>query len=145
MKFIFIAALLLVVFVLFRRLGREQSVGTNPMRAWEQRPPLPFDDFYAQYYSTSGMDKGIVRSALQQVAQLIGAPSEGLRPEDRLDELKPGALDRTLGMMRRLSQSPLVPESVREKLNEVDWNIVTVDDYIRKLGHLGEHLHAGGN
>jgi len=145
MKLILIIALVLIVFTFFRRLSREQTVGTEPMAPWEQRPPLQFEDFYTQYYSRSGLDRSTVQAALKQVAQLLHAPAELLRPEDRLNDIKPGALDSTLGMMRKLSQSSIVPDSIREKLAQVDWNVSTVDDYIRKLGILIEHIHGGKN
>ncbi len=144
MKIIFILALVLIVFVVFRRMNRDVVLTVEPPKLWEQRPPLAFDDFYAQHYADSGLSKEVVQAGLEQLSRLLKVPAEQLRPDDRLEDLNPGAIEKAEKWIETLSNAPLIGPAIKEKLASLDLNIVTVDDYIRKLAHLGEQLQGEG-
>lgn len=133
MKWILIAGVLLVVFALFRRMGRESKVAF-----WEQRPGIPFDEFYQLYYANSGLDKEPVRMALHMVARATEVPADKLRPEDRMDELKPGALNMVLAILQRVDSTGVLERAGMP--HPTSWKADTVDALIRLFAPYCEHI-----
>ncbi|HWR36573.1 MAG TPA: hypothetical protein VN622_11955 [Clostridia bacterium] len=144
MKWIVLGVVLFIVFAIFRRMSQESRlVNTGVMTIWQQRAPMAFEDFYAHFYARSGIPAEDVRKILQMIAQGTGVPEDRLRPEDRLEDLKPGALRMQLGLMKRL----LMNEQIRREMKieaPQDWKVDTVHEVITTLGPYGHHAHTAG-
>lgn len=95
------------------------------------REYLPFDVFYDNFYSGSGLDRESVEKAVRTASETLRLPAGLLRPSDRFDvEYKPPAgyemddeiaeLDFDLEAVNRKRGSPLQAEQLD-----------TLDDYIR--------------
>src|SRR3954471_16338129 len=124
MKIVFVLALVLIVFAMFRRMNRDVVLTVAAPKLWEQRPPLAFDEFYA-HFAESGLTKQVVQANLEQLSWLMKVPAAQLRPEDRLEDLNPGALEKARKFIERLANAPLIGEPIRQQLATVDLNIVT--------------------
>jgi hypothetical protein len=129
MKWLLIGVVLVVVFAIFRRMNRETT--TTTLTFWQTRPELSFDEFYSQYYSSSGLDRELVRNALQMVAHATHVPATRLRPEDRIDDLKPGALNTAVALLQRIEAAGVF-DTVGLP-HPKDWNVDTVDAVIKFL------------
>lgn len=135
MKWFAIAVILVVVFAIFRRMNRETII---PF--WQQRPEMPFEDFYSQFYGNSGLERDGVHMILNMIARATRVPETRILPNDRVDDLKPGVVESSLAMLRRVLDSDIVKGlGIAHPTN---WNVETVDDVIRLLVPYYEHIHV---
>ena len=51
-------------------------------RDCKTRQPLSLDDFYVQFYASSGIEKGTIGSLIEECTKLYGVKRELIRPED---------------------------------------------------------------
>ncbi len=165
MKWIFLGAIAVVIWLVFRRLGREQrimpegswaaptpapSASAQPagFDKWSGRPSLTFDDFYNQYYATAGVDREHVRSMLQFIGKAGGVPPDKIRPEDRIDEFPKPNLARTVGFIKTLLSGPIARLNPDAAAKLAAIQVETVDDIMRNLDMhkdiLSKHLNHEG-
>ena len=135
MKWLIIGVVFIVVFAIFRRMNREKTV-----TFWQQRPEMPFEDFYSQFYGSSGLERNEVHTILNMIARATRVPESRILPSDRVDDLKPGVLESSLAMLRRVLDSEFAKSLGLPQ--PPNWNAETVDDVIRLLAPYYEHIHV---
>ena len=148
MKVVLLVVFAVVLFLIFRRLNREQRVtpeqswGTQPssptpiaagLDKWSGRAAMSFDDFYSQYYASASIDREHVRKMLDFVSKAGGVPADRIRPEDRIDEFPRKNLARTVGFIEKLVTGPLARLSKGPAPDPASFHLVTVDDIMRHL------------
>jgi hypothetical protein len=135
MKWFVIGVILVIIFAIFRRMNRETVVAF-----WQQRPEMPFEDFYSQFYSSSGLDRDGVHMILNMIARATRVPETRILPSDRVDDLKPGVVESSLARLRRVLDSDFVRGlGIPHPTN---WKADTVDDVIRLLAPYYKHIHV---
>jgi hypothetical protein len=135
MKWLVMGLLLIIVFALFRRMNRETTVAF-----WQQRPEMPFEDFYSQFYASSGLERDGVHMVLGMIARATRVPETRILPSDRVNDLKPGVVESSLAMLRRVVESDLVKRlGIPQPEN---WKAETVDDVIRLVTPYYEHIQV---
>ncbi len=137
MKWLVLAAVLIIIFIIQRRI-RTESAPIGPVAYWLQRPDMSFEEFYSQYYASSGLDRDFVRNALEMVAHATAVPATKLRPEDRIDDLKPGALHTALSLLQRIDSTGLLEKAGLP--HPQNWQVETVDGVIKFLTPYYEHM-----
>ncbi|MCG6553643.1 MAG: hypothetical protein L7F77_15065, partial [Candidatus Magnetominusculus sp. LBB02] len=70
-----------------------QYVDSSPRRRFRDRAELSPDEFYQQYYESSGLPKDLVIETLNLISTEISIPATLLRPTDIFAELDISALD----------------------------------------------------
>jgi hypothetical protein len=135
MKWIVIGIVLVMLFAVFRRMNRDTVVAF-----WQQRPEMPFEEFYSQFYGTSGLERDEVRMVLNMIARATRVPESRILPSDRVDDLKPGVLESSLAMLQRVLDSDFAKSLGLP--HPASWNAETVDDVIRLLAPYYEHIHV---
>jgi hypothetical protein len=146
MKWIVLAALAFIVFLIFRRINREQSAaqypsassgplptGTQTQTEFSLRAPLPFDDFYRQYYAKENIDREFVQKILLFVAHAGGVSAEQLRPEDRLHDLPKRGAYLGMKMVEKLVGGALQNRAHEQGVTVPELHLDTVDSLIRSL------------
>lgn len=152
MKWVVVALVVLIVVAIIRRISRENTINVSAggfdapplpsagmMKMWEQRGPLAFEDFYAQYYSNSGIPAEDVQKVMKMIATATGVPEDRIRPDDRLEDLKPGALRVQLALLKRVLAKVQEEDATKPP---PQWRQDTVDDVIRTLGPYGHYAHS---
>ena len=147
MKWIVLIVVAIVVFLIFRRINREQTVVSYPtdpnqptptpspiQTEFALRTPMAFDDFYRRYYAADNIDREFVRRVLIYVSKVGGVTAEQLRPEDRLDTMPNKSAFRSLKFVERFvgGLSGRLAADQGRPAQEV--HLDTVDDLIRSLG-----------
>ncbi len=150
MKWIFLAVIALVLFLVFRRMNREQRItqestfalptpapgaGTG-MDIWSQRAPMAFDDFYKRYYASAKLDREYVQKMLEFVSKTGGVPADKIRPEDRIDQFPKKNLARMVVFFEKMVSGPLGRLAQQQGIDPSSLHLETVDDIIR---HLEQH------
>jgi hypothetical protein len=135
MRWFVFGLILVVIFALFRRMNRDTRVAF-----WQQRPEMPFEDFYSQFYGTSGLERNEVHMILDMIARATRVPENRILPTDRVDDLKPGVIESSLAMLRRVLDSEFAKSLGLPQ--PASWNAETVDDVIRLLAPYYEHIHV---
>ncbi|MBF0459681.1 MAG: hypothetical protein HQK99_17480 [Nitrospirae bacterium] len=120
---------MLVLFVILTAIFNEDGDKARRKR-FLGRDELSPDEFYRQYYDTSGLPKDQVLEILNNIADELCIPATLLRPTDRFtEELKaePGwEFDDGLGILE-LELDALL----RKKGMTLMTNIINIDEYIR--------------
>ena len=162
MKWIFLIAVLAIVFVILRRMseqrittGAQDTFSPPPMPPdglpdqWSTRAPMPFDDFYSRYYAEAGLDREYVKKTLDYIAKSGGVAATQIRPEDRLDQFPKKGLQRGLHIVEMVLSSSLGKIAEQQGIPIRHTHFETVDDVIRGLephkeaiaGHLTHEDH----
>lgn len=157
MKWIFLAVFALVVFLLFRRMNREQRLTPDSapalqpgpgMDLWAQRSPMGFDDFYNRYYAASKLDRYYVQKTLQFIAANGGVSADRVRPEDRIEDFPKKNLAKMAGFAEKVLAGPVGTMAQQHGLDVSKVQLKTVDDIMRQFeayGPLvGEEASADG-
>jgi hypothetical protein len=162
MKWIFLAVIAFVLFVVFRRLNRDQRItpessfafptaapSAGPgMDIWSQRAPMAFDDFYNRYYASAKLDREYVRKTLEFVSKSGGVPADRIRPEDRIDQFPKKNLGRMVRFVEKMLSGPLGRAAQQQGFDPSTFHLETVDDIIRHLeqhqGTVAGHLQEQG-
>ncbi len=141
MKWVIILGTIIVVVIV--AIIRRKMLERNPPPAppvWDSRDPMPFEEFYAQFYTNSGLSEAIVFKLLEFVAMSSGVDYRLIRPEDLLDAFPKGSLKKHVlefaEIMVKATQNAQIPN----RGLYFDPNIQTVDDFIRKLGPLATRV-----
>ncbi len=146
MKWIVVAALAFIVFLIFRRINREQTVvqypstttgpqllATPSQTEFSLRVPMPFDDFYRQYYANDNIDREFVQKILLYVAHAGGVAAEQLRPEDRLHDLPKRGAYLGMKMVEKLMGGALQNRAHEQGVTVPELHLDTLDSLIRSL------------
>ncbi len=161
MKWIILAVIAFVLFLVFRRMNREQRITTESsfafptatplpgpgMDLWSQRAPMEFEDFYNRYYAAANLDRDYVRKTLEFIAGNGGVPADRIRPEDRIDEFPKKNLARMVGFAQKMLGGALGKIAEQQGLHVSRLQLDTVDDIIRQFeaqGHLPAHDDGEG-
>lgn len=152
MLWVMLAVGAILLFWFLRHLGREQSTISYPSEPsppiatpvaepiFALRSPLPFDDFYNQYYASDKIDRSFVRQVLELVSRIGGVPAEQLRPEDRLDQLPKHTLYRGVQFVEQMLDAGIRKRAMEQGIPPVEFRLETIDDLIRQLEP--HHLEA---
>jgi hypothetical protein len=145
MKWIVIAALAFIVFLIFRRINREQNAVQYPSTSeptptpaptqteFSLRAPMSFDDFYRQYYANDNIDREFVQKILLYVAHAGGVAAEQLRPEDRLHDLPKRGAYLGMKMVEKFVGGALQNRAHEQGVTVPELHLDTVDSLIRSL------------
>jgi hypothetical protein len=145
MKWIVIAALAFIVFLIFRRINREQNAVQYPTTSeptaspastqteYSLRAPMSFDDFYRQYYANDNIDREFVQKILLYVSHAGGVPAEQLRPEDRLHDLPKRGAYLGMKMVEKFVGGALQNRAHEQGVTVPELHLDTVDSLIRSL------------
>lgn len=146
MKWIVLAAFAFAVFLIFRRINREQrsvSYPSDPAQPiataaptqteFSLRAPMSFDDFYKQYYAKDNLDREFVEKILAYVAHAGGVPPEQLRPEDRLQDLPKRSAYFGMKMVEKFVGGALQNRAHEQGISVPELHLDTVDSLIRSL------------
>jgi len=141
MKWVIILGTILVIVVaaIIRRKMLERKPPPAPP-VWNSREVMQFENFYAQFYTNSGLSEAVVFKLLEFVSLSSGVEYKLIRPEDPLDGFPKGSLKKHVlefaEIMVKATQNAQVPN----RGLYFDPNIETVDDFIRKLGPLATRV-----
>lgn len=137
MKWVIILGTILVVVVaaIIRRKMLEGRPPSAPP-VWGSREPMQFEDFYAQFYSDSGLSEAVVFKLLEFVSLSSGVAYKLIRPEDSVDAFPKGSLKKNVLEFAEIMVKATRTAQVPNQGFYFDPNIETVDDFIRKLGPL---------
>ena len=145
MKWIVIAALAFIVFLIFRRINREQNAVQYPAASeptpspvptqteFSLRAPMSFDEFYRQYYANDKIDREFVQKILRYVSHAGGVPAEQLRPEDRLHDLPKRGAYLGMKMVEKFVGGALQNRAHEQGVTVPELHLDTVDSLIRSL------------
>jgi hypothetical protein len=146
MKWIVLAAFALVLFLIFRRINREQNAVPYPsdpsqptptaaptQTEFAMRAPMSFDDFYNHYYASENIDREFVQRILVYVSRAGGVPAEQLRPEDRLDALPKHTAYFGMKMVEKMVGRALTLGAVDPASPVPEVHLDTIDSLIRQL------------
>jgi hypothetical protein len=146
MKWIVLAVGAVVLYLIFRRINREQSsvsypadlVQSNPatMSApaeFAGRASMTFDEFYNRYYAAENIDRSFVHKILEYVSKSGGVPAELLRPEDRLDSLPKKTTYRGMLFVQKIIATGVRPMAQQQGIALPEIRLETLDDLIRQL------------
>lgn len=146
MKWIILIVAAIFVFLIFRRINREQNVVSYPtdpnqptptasptQTEFALRTPMSFDDFYRRYYAADNIDREFVRRVLAYVSKVGGVTPEQLRPEDRLDSMPNRSAFRSLKLVERFVGGMSGRVAAEQGLPPQRLHLDTVDDLIRSL------------
>lgn len=146
MKWIVLVALAFIVFLIFRRINREQNAvqypstpsgsqptGTPTQTEFSLRATMSFDDFYRQYYASDNFDREFVQKILLYVAHAGGVAAEQLRPEDRLHDLPKRGAYLGMKMVEKIVGGALQNRAHEQGLTVPELHLDTVDSLIRSL------------
>jgi hypothetical protein len=151
MKWLLLALGAVILFWFLRRIGQQQSSITqsaNPLpptqspvaaeSSFAGRPPMPFDEFYNQYYAGTDIDRAFVAQVLQFISKAGGVPAELLRPEDRLDSFP--KISKWLQFGQGMLETGLRRRAAGQGIAMPEIHLETIDDVIRQLEP--HHLEA---
>jgi hypothetical protein len=146
MKWIVLGAFAFVIFLVFRRINREQRSANYPSEPAQPTPvaaptqtefalraPMSFDEFYRQYYANDNLDREFVQKILAYVAHAGGVPAEQLRPEDRLHDLPKRSAYFGMKMVEKFVGGALQNRAREQGVDVPELHLDTVDSLIRSL------------
>jgi len=146
MKWIVLLALAYLLFIVFRRINRDQNVAQYPadpnqpvslaaptQTEFALRAPMSFDDFYSRYYAQDNIDREFVRKILTYVAHSGGVPAEQLRPEDRLHDLPKRSAYFGMKMVEKLVGGALNNRAREQGVAVPELRLDSLDSLIRQL------------
>jgi hypothetical protein len=146
MKWIALMVFAFVLFLIFRRMNREQGAGELPgeftqpgapppgnATQFALRAPMSFDDFYSRYYASENINREFVMKVLAYVAHAGGVPAEQLRPEDRLDALPKRSAYVGMKMVEKMVGKALNLGAVEHSGPIPETHLDTLDNVIRLL------------
>lgn len=146
MKWIVLAVFAFVLFLIFRRINREQNAAPYPsdqnqpiptanaaQTQYSLRTPMSFDDFYSHYYASENIDREFVQRILLYVSHAGGVPAEQLRPEDRLDALPKRSAYLGMKMVEKMVGRALTLGATESGAPVPDVHLDTVDSLVRQL------------
>lgn len=165
MKWIVLAVGAVILYLIFRRINREQSsvsypadlVQPNPATVsapseFAGRASMTFEEFYNRYYAADNLDRSFVHKILDYVSKSGGVPAGLLRPEDRLDSLPKKSAYRGMLFVQKIIATGVRPMAQQQGIALPEIRLETLDDLIRQLephhldlftqqlqGHAGTH------
>ena len=101
------------------------------LSALQKREALSNDEIYQRFYSSSGLDKNAVIEVWWEIAHVLHAPADRLRPTDRFgkDVGTYWITSEELDALHAVAQQ----RARRQGLSVEFASIETVDDYVRNL------------
>jgi hypothetical protein len=141
MKWLVILGTVLVIAVV--AIVRRKMLERRPppaIPAWSSREPMAFEEFYAQYYSNSGLAEAVVFKLVEFVSLSSGVEYKLIRPEDRLDGFPKGSLKKHVLEFAEIMVKATRTAQLSSDRFYFDPNIETVDDFVRKLGPLASRV-----
>lgn len=151
MKWIFLILLALFVFLIFRRMNREQRIsgGETNWQANDEssivlqheglpdhfsgRAPMSLEEFYSRYYAEKGFDRDYVEKVVTYIAKAGGVPASQIRPEDQLDDFPHKGLRRGMHLLEMLLGGKLTTAVEQDGVSPEQLRFETVDEVIRNL------------
>ncbi len=146
MKWIFLLVLAFVLFLIFRRINREQNAAAYPsdpnlpsptpaptQTEFSLRAPMAFEDFYQQYYAKDNIDREFARKILIYIAHAGGVAAEQLRPEDRLENLPKRSAYYGMKFVEKMVGGALQSRAREQGISVPELHLDTVDSLIRNL------------
>jgi hypothetical protein len=146
MKWIALAGLAFFLFLIFRRINREQKSVQYPadftqslqtavplQNEFALRAPMSFDDFYNRFYASEKFDREFVQKILMYVAAAGGVEAEQLRPEDRLDALPKRTAYYGMKFVEKMVGGALAKQAREQGVAVPEVNFDTLDSLIRQL------------
>ena len=141
MKWVIIFGTIIVVIIvaIIRRKMLERQPQPSPP-VWNSRDSMPFEEFYAQFYTNSGLSEAVVFKLLDFVSISSGVEYQRIRPEDLLDAFPKGSLKKHVLEFAEIMVKATRTAQVQNQGLYFDPNIESVDDFIRKLGPLATRV-----
>ncbi len=113
--------------VIWWQLWRDNFDGMRTEYEIKKRPKLEFDEFYARFYSESGILQSTVASMLAITSEQFGIPTGCIRPDDNF--LQTDLAD-TMWYIVEISEEFGIPKARQDELEVLDGTFDNIVHYI---------------
>src|SRR5262245_17194421 len=102
-----------------------------PRAVWETRTPVSFEEFFSNYYASSGLDETVVFKLLEFISLSGGIDYKLIRPEDPLDSFPRGALKKHVHKFAETMAQATGKATLANTIAWANTPVETVDDFVR--------------